>query len=122
MPTQEKKRWAQLKVGLLAVSGLALLAVLIFLMTSTKGLFKSRSEIYTYLDDSAAIAEGAPVRLNGITAGKVARVNLSGLTEPNRIVRITLQIDDEMLKSIPIDSQAALAAENLLGTKYVNIR
>ena len=59
MPTQEKKRWAQLKVGLLMVSALVLLAVLIFLMTSSKGLFKSRSEIYTYLDDSAAIAVGA---------------------------------------------------------------
>jgi phospholipid/cholesterol/gamma-HCH transport system substrate-binding protein len=122
MPTQEKKRWAQLKVGLLAVSALALLAFLIFLMTSSKGLFKSTSVIYTYLDDSAAIAEGAPVRLNGITAGKVAGVNLSGLNEPNRIVRITMQVDNEFLPLIPVDSMAGIAAENLLGTKYINIK
>ena len=122
MPTQEKKRWAQLKVGLLAVSALALLAFLIFLMTSSKGLFKSRSEIYTYLDDSAAIAVGAPVRLNGITAGKVAGVNLSGLNEPNRIVRITMEVNNEFLPLIPVDSLAAIAAENLLGTKYINIK
>jgi phospholipid/cholesterol/gamma-HCH transport system substrate-binding protein len=122
MPTQEKKRWAQLKVGLLAVTALALLAVLIFLMTSSKGLFKSRSEIYTYLDDSAAIAEGAPVRLNGIAAGKVAGVNLTGSTEPNRIVRVTMEVDNEFLPSIPVDSQAGIAAENLLGTKYINIK
>src|SRR6266853_3330506 len=122
MPTQEKKRWAQLKVGLLAVSALALLAFLIFLMTSSKGLFKSRSEIYTYLDDSAAIAQGAPVRLNGITAGKVAGVNLSGLNEPNRIVRITMEVNNEFLPLIPVDSMAGIAAENLLGTKYINIK
>jgi phospholipid/cholesterol/gamma-HCH transport system substrate-binding protein len=122
MPTQEKKRWAQLKVGLLAVSALALLAFLIFLMTSSKGLFKSRSEIYTYLDDSAAIAVGAPVRLNGITAGKVAGVNLSGLNEPNRIVRITMEVNNEFLPLIPVDSLAGIAAENLLGTKYINIK
>ena len=122
MPTQEKKRWAQLKVGLLAVSALALLAFLIFLMTSSKGLFKSTSAIYTYLDDSAAIAQGAPVRLNGITAGKVAGVNLSGLNEPNRIVRITMQVDNEFLPLIPVDSLAGIAAENLLGTKYINIK
>jgi phospholipid/cholesterol/gamma-HCH transport system substrate-binding protein len=122
MPTQEKKRWAQLKVGLLAVSALALLAFLIFLMTSSKGLFKSTSEIYTYLDDSAAIAEGAPVRLNGITAGKVAGVNLSGLTEPNRIVKITMDVNNEFLPLIPVDSMAGIAAENLLGTKYINIK
>ena len=122
MPTQEKKRWAQLKVGLLAVSALALLAFLIFLMTSSKGLFKSTSEIYTYLDDSAAIAQGAPVRLNGIAAGKVAGVNLSGLTEPNRIVKITMDVNNEFLPLIPVDSMAGIAAENLLGTKYINIK
>jgi phospholipid/cholesterol/gamma-HCH transport system substrate-binding protein len=122
MPTQEKKRWAQLKVGLLAMSALALLAVLIFLMTSSKGLFKSRSELYTYLDDSAAIAEGAPVRLNGITAGKVAAVALSGSNEPNRIVRITMEVNNEFLPLIPVDSMAGIAAENLLGTKYINIK
>jgi phospholipid/cholesterol/gamma-HCH transport system substrate-binding protein len=122
MPTQEKKRWAQLKVGLLAATALALLAVLVFLMTSSKGLFKSRSELYTYLDDSAAIAEGAPVRLNGIAAGKVAGVNLTGSTEPNRIVKVTMEVDNEFLPSIPVDSQAGIAAENLLGTKYINIK
>src|SRR5579863_3120410 len=122
MPTQEKKQWAQLKVGLLAVTALALLAVLIFLMTSSKGLFQSRSEIYTFLDDSAAIAAGAPVRLNGITAGKVAGVTLSGQNEPNRIVKVTMEVDNAFLPSIPVDSQAGIAAENLLGTKYINIK
>ena len=46
MALQQKKKWAQLKVGLLAVASLCILAFLIFLMTSSKGLFKSRSEIY----------------------------------------------------------------------------
>ena len=35
MALQTKKRWAQLKVGLLAISALCILAVLIFLMTSS---------------------------------------------------------------------------------------
>lgn len=122
MALQQKKKWAQLKVGLLAVASLCILAFLIFLMTSSKGLFKSRSEIYMYLDDSAAVAEGAPVRVNGIEAGKVAHVGLSGLSEPNRVVKLTLQVDDAFLPTIPVDSKAAIAAENLLGTKYINIK
>jgi phospholipid/cholesterol/gamma-HCH transport system substrate-binding protein len=122
MALQQKKKWAQLKVGLLAVASLCILAFLIFLMTSTKGLFTSRSDIFMYLDDSAAVAEGAPVRVNGITAGKVAHVELSGVNEPNRIVKVTLEVDDDFLRTIPIDSRAAIAAENLLGTKYINIK
>jgi phospholipid/cholesterol/gamma-HCH transport system substrate-binding protein len=122
MALQTKKRWAQLKVGLLAISALCILAVLVFLMTSSTGLFTKRSEVYTFLDDSAAIANGAPVRLNGITVGKVANIGLSGSSEPNRIVRLTLEIDNRYFPSIPVDSQAAIAAENLLGTKYINIK
>jgi phospholipid/cholesterol/gamma-HCH transport system substrate-binding protein len=122
MALQNKKRWAQLKVGLLAISALCILAVLVFLMTSSTGLFTKRSDVYTYLDDSAAIANGAPVRLNGITVGKVANVGLSGSSEPNRIVRVTLEVENRFFTSIPVDSQAAIAAENLLGTKYINIK
>jgi len=122
MALQNKKRWAQLKVGLLAISALCILAVLVFLMTSSTGLFTKRSDVYTYLDDSAAIANGAPVRLNGITVGKVANVGLSGSSEPNRIVRVTLEVENRYFTSIPVDSQAAIAAENLLGTKYINIK
>jgi phospholipid/cholesterol/gamma-HCH transport system substrate-binding protein len=122
MALQTKKRWAQLKVGLLAISALCILAALVFLMTSSTGLFTKRSDAYTFLDDSAAIANGAPVRLNGITVGKVANIGLSGSSEPNRIVRLTLEIDNRYFPSIPVDSQAAIAAENLLGTKYINIK
>jgi phospholipid/cholesterol/gamma-HCH transport system substrate-binding protein len=122
MALQTKKRWAQLKVGLLAIAALSLLAFLIFLMTSSTGLFIKRSQVYTFLDDSAAIAVSAPVRLNGITVGRVARIGLSGSSEPNRIVRLTLEVNNDFLPSIPVDSQAAIAAENLLGTKYINIK
>jgi len=122
MPLQTKKRWAQLRVGLLAIAALSLLAFLIFLMTSTHGIFVSRSPLYTYLDDSAAIADGAPVRLNGITVGKVSHVSLSGSAEPDRIIKVTLDVDNRYLPSIPVDSQAGITAENLLGTKYINIK
>jgi phospholipid/cholesterol/gamma-HCH transport system substrate-binding protein len=122
MPSQEKKRWAQLRVGLLATGALMILAVLVFVLTSSHGFFKRRSDLYTYLDDSAAVAIGSPVRLNGIDVGRISAVTLSGSNVPNRIVRITMEINDEFLPSIPADSEATIAAENLLGTKYINIR
>jgi phospholipid/cholesterol/gamma-HCH transport system substrate-binding protein len=122
MPSQEKKRWAQLRVGLLAMGALIIFAVLVFVLTSSRGLFKSRTDVYTFLDDSAAVAIGSPVRLNGIDVGRISAVNLSGSNEPNRVVRVTMEIDDAFLTSIPVDSQATIAAENLLGTKYINIK
>ena len=122
MPSQEKKRWAQLRVGLLAAGALVVLAVLVFALTSSHGFFKRRTALYTYMDDSAAVAIGSPVRLNGIDVGRISEVTLSGSNQPNRIVRITLEVNDEYLPSIPVDSQATIAAENVLGTKYINIK
>ena len=122
MAQPNKKRWAQLRVGLMAVVALSLLTFLIFLLTGSRGLFTSRTEVYTYLDDSAAIALAAPVRLNGINVGRVKSVSLSGINQTNRVVKVALEIDNNFLPSIPTDSQATIAAENLLGTKYINIK
>lgn len=122
MPTTSKSSWAQLKVGLMAIFALLLLAFLIILMSGNNPLFRSTTEVYTYLPDSSAMTEGAtPVRLNGILIGKLKKIDLSGSTDPSRIVKLTLSIYNDDLKLVPVDSQAKLAQQNLLGSRYVNI-
>jgi len=105
----------------MAVAALIIAAVLIYLISSGTSLFKTRATLYTYMDDSAAIAKGAPVRLNGFLVGQVSNVELTGSTQPGRIVRISLEIDEKFMTQIPNDSEAEVAALNLLGTKYINI-
>jgi len=122
MPTAQKVGWAQLRVGIMAMVAMAILAVMIFLLTGETKFFTKQDIIYTYMDDSAALAKGSPVRLNGILAGKVKDVALSGERQPLRIIRISLEIDRKMLALIPVDSIAAISAENVLGTKYINIK
>lgn len=122
MPSAKKVRWAQLKVGVMTISALVLVGILVFLMTGDQQFFAERAMIYTYLDDSAAITPGSPVRLNGILIGKIRRVGLSGENKPNRIIRVEMDVDAEMLASIPADSVAAVASENVLGSKYINIK
>src|SRR6202030_212143 len=119
---QTKTRWAQLRVGIMSLAALIILSVLIFLMAGSSGLFKSKTRLYTYMADSSALAASSPVRLNGILIGKVSSVELSGQADPHRVVRMTLEIDNDFLPSIPTDSKALIAAENLLGTKFINIK
>src|SRR3954452_13407889 len=114
MAGAQKIRWAQLRVGLMAVAAIAITAVLVMLLTGTKKLFSSRDSIYTFMDDSVALANGSPVRLNGILVGKVNKVELSGDRNPQRIIRIEMQIDRPMMKEINVDSVAAISAENVL--------
>lgn len=122
MPIGKKTTWAQLRVGLLALAALSLLAVLIILLSGENPLFRSRMPVYTYYGDAAAVVSGAPVRLNGILVGKVGAVELSNETDPGRVVRVTLEIDEQFLSSIPEDSVTRLAQTSLLAARYVNIK
>ena len=105
----------------MALVSMAILGVLIFLFTQDKPIWQRYSTLYTYMDDSAALAKGAPVRLNGILIGSVSDIGLSGSREPNRIVRVTMKVLRFRLENIPVDSIAGIDAENVLGTKFINI-
>ena len=122
MPSAKKVKWAQLRVGVMTVAAMILLGVLVFLLTGTSKFFVPKATIYTYMDDSAALAQGAPVRLNGYLIGSVTGVGLSGESAPRRIIRIQMSVEAAALAAIPVDSEAGVSAENVLGTKYINIK
>lgn len=116
MPSKEKVSISQLKVGVLGIVALACVTLLIFLLTGSNEWFKNQAEIHTYTSDAAGLTAGSPVRINGIQAGSVKSVELSGQTNPARVIRIDFAVDRNMLKQIPVDSIAAIASDNLLGS------
>ena len=122
MPSPQRVNWAKLRVGVMAVVALTIIGVLIFLMTGNKRIFVKKELVYTYMDDAAAVIPGAPVMLNGIEIGEISKIDLTGETTPNRIVRLEMKIQADKFSQIPVDSQAALSAANLLGAKFINIK
>src|SRR5882762_4037229 len=121
MPEAKKVSWAKLRIGIMAAVAMSILGVLIFLLTGSGDIFTSYATIYTYMEDSAAMATSTPVRLNGITIGKIDKIEFSGLKEKGKIVRITMKVKRNMLSQIPDDSLAGIDAANLLGDKFINI-
>jgi len=121
MASPQKVKWSQLKVGILAVVAMVIVGVLAFLLTGNGGIFTRNAILRTYLDDSAGMAVGATVRLNGIAVGSIDQVRLSGERTKGRIVEISMLVKHEYLAEIPTDSKAGISASNLLGDKYINI-
>src|SRR4051794_28094064 len=119
MADPKKVRWSQLKIGLIGLGAFLILAVLIFLLTSAKGVFQSRAVLRTYMDDASGIAVSTPVRLNGITIGSLDKVQLTNSTDPKRTVEFDMEVEQRYLKDIPIDSVAGVGAANLLGDKFI---
>jgi phospholipid/cholesterol/gamma-HCH transport system substrate-binding protein len=121
MASQEKVKWSQLRAGIVAAVAMAIAAVLIFLLTGQSGLFQGEFHLRTYMVDSAGMASNAPVRLNGILAGHIDTVRLSGSRDRKRTVEIDMAVQSKYLDQIPEDSTAGISSANLLGDKYINI-
>jgi phospholipid/cholesterol/gamma-HCH transport system substrate-binding protein len=121
MPDRSRIRWSQLKVGIVALSSLIILAVLILLLTNSKGVFHKYDSVRTYMDDASGVSEKTPVRLNGIGIGYVDKIRLTNSKDPKRAVEFDMNIDERHMRDIPVDSVAGIAAANLLGEKFINI-
>lgn len=52
------------------------LAVLIFLMSGTKGLFSPKITLVTYFDNAEGLRSGQPVDLQGVPVGNVTAVRI----------------------------------------------
>jgi len=122
MAAKDKVNLAQLRIGILAIVALACITLVVFLLTGGSSWFKKEVPLQLYTSDAAGLTSGAPVRINGIPAGHVKAVELSGETNPQRIIKIDLVVDQEMQKQIPVDSIASISSDNLLGsTKFIDI-
>src|SRR6266700_8035883 len=106
MADPKKVRWSRLKIGIAGLTAFLIVAVLIFLLTSSRGLFQKKAHLRTYMDDASGIAESTPVRLNGITIGALDKVRLTYSTDPERTVEFDMEVQEKYLSQIPVDSMA----------------
>ncbi len=122
MPSKERVSYAQLKVGILGLVALFFVTLLIFLLTGDTNWFTKRVPLHVYAGDADGLTPGSPVDVNGIQVGSVKNIALSGLTDPQRVIKIDFEVDQDALKQIPVDSIASIASSNLLGsTKFLGI-
>jgi phospholipid/cholesterol/gamma-HCH transport system substrate-binding protein len=112
--------WAKFRVAAVSVASLAILAVLVYLLSGGT-LLQEKVTLYLYIPDATGVSGDSPVRVDGIGVGQVKAVDLTGSTDRNRIVRVTLEVQRERLPSIPADSSAQLSTDTLIGDKFVDI-
>src|SRR5215813_6293721 len=97
MAERAKVRWSQLKVGVLALTAFVIVFVLVFLLTSSKGLFQQNEVLYTFMEDASGMANGTPVRLNGILVGYLDQLRLTNSRDPKRAVQFDLMVKKKYL-------------------------
>lgn len=122
MPSQKQLKWSQLKVGITVVAASVTLAVLIFLMSNTGGIFTPKIVLRSYFDNASGLRIGAPVRLEGVDIGNV--INIRVVPDPRRKrtpVEVQMKVSTRYINSIHTDSLTALSTAGVLGETYIDI-
>jgi phospholipid/cholesterol/gamma-HCH transport system substrate-binding protein len=110
----------EFKAGIFVFVSLALISALILIMGRERQIFAKQSEFYTTFKDVKGLAEGSPVRLGGISIGRVARVGFSKDLADTR-VHVTLLVNNTFLERIRPDSMVTIETQGLLGDRFVSI-
>lgn len=106
--------------GIFVVVSLTLIAGLILIMGQERQVFARQSEFRAIFTDVKGLAEGAPVRLGGISIGRVAKVGFSADPADTR-VHITLLINNDFIDRVRPDSLVAIETQGLLGDRFVSV-
>jgi phospholipid/cholesterol/gamma-HCH transport system substrate-binding protein len=120
MKTALRVKWAKFRVAITSVVALAIFSTLVILLTGGT-LFKPKADLIVYLPDATGLAPGAPVRVDGVDVGKIESVALSDSSEPTRVVRVVMKVEQSLLSSITADSTAQPVAETVVGDMFIQI-
>jgi phospholipid/cholesterol/gamma-HCH transport system substrate-binding protein len=122
VPSEKQVKWSQLRVGLTVLVALVTLAVLIFVMTGTTGLFTKKILVRAYVDNAGGLRVGAPVRLEGVDIGNVTGIRV--VADPKRRlapVEVTMKITTKYADTMKSDCEVELTTAGVLGEVFVDM-
>ena len=122
MPSEKQVKWSQLRVGLTVLVALVTLAVLIFVMTGTTGLFTRKIIVRAYMDNAGGLRVGAPVRLEGVDIGNVTGIGV--VADPKRRaapVEVAMKITTKYADTMRSDCLVELTTAGVLGEVFVDM-
>jgi phospholipid/cholesterol/gamma-HCH transport system substrate-binding protein len=110
----------EVKVGLLVLTAVVIFVGGIFLIGDRQQLFARKSGYSVRFSQTAGLARGGGVQLNGVNVGQVTHVVLpTDVTE--QMITIEIAVDRRYEERIREDSVARIKTLGLLGDKYIEI-
>ena len=112
------KRVIDFSVGLFVLAGFAALVMLAFRVGNLAS--SSQGEVYTIsanFENIGGLTAKAPVRLAGVTIGRVVSISV----DPDQYnARVVMSIDAQH-DNLPLDTSASILTAGLLGANYVGL-
>ena len=117
----KREQVVALRAGLFVLVMLVALTIVIFILGTERGYFKKQFTIYTTFPNVIGLLPGAPIRLAGVTVGKVSDVKIPQDLKETKLV-VAMQIEKKVQNRIRTDSVASIKWLSLVtGDPYVEI-
>jgi phospholipid/cholesterol/gamma-HCH transport system substrate-binding protein len=122
LPSQKQIKWSQLRVGLTVIFASLVLALLLFLMSGTSGLFSRRITLMSFFDNAEGLRVGAPVRLSGVDIGNVSAIRIVADKDKQITpVEVIMKVSTKYSFNLRRDSVTSLDTAGVLGETYLDI-
>lgn len=116
MPRTRSLTLSELRIGALTVVALVIAATVIFMLSGEGGFFWQRYSLKTRFAAVPGLTAGAPVRVAGMEAGAVTRIELVGSR-----VEVVFELSRAMQPRVTTSSVATLGSISLLGQSTIDI-
>jgi phospholipid/cholesterol/gamma-HCH transport system substrate-binding protein len=131
LPSQKQLKWSELKVGITVIVGSVTLAILVFLISGTSGLFTRKITLITYFDNAEGLRPGQPVDLQGVAIGNVTGVRVVP-GRPKAPVQVLMKINNKYAEFIRLgvktdkgviekSSTATIQTAGVLGESFIDV-
>jgi phospholipid/cholesterol/gamma-HCH transport system substrate-binding protein len=108
--------WA---IGIFLLVGFALFTAILFLVGNRHKAFSRHIEVYTEFSNLGGLANGAKVRVSGLDAGQIKRIEIP--QSPSGRFRLQLQLEEKVRGMVRRDSVASIDTEGVVGDKFVSL-
>jgi phospholipid/cholesterol/gamma-HCH transport system substrate-binding protein len=120
MAQRKQLTWTELRVGVFVLACMFILALGIFYVTGA-GSLAPKYEVHTFLPEVENLQVGAPVTLDGLEVGNVARILLNTHGDKEHNLEVVMRIQRRFQPYIRESSEASLVTQGVLGNRYVSI-
>ena len=108
------------KAGVFVLVSLTVLLIAVWVMGTEREIFSSQKEFFASFSDVKGLNPGAPVRLGGLTIGRVDEIRFT--EDPsNTNVNVAILVNERYLNRVRADARVSLETQGLLGDRFLNI-
>jgi|APLak6261679142_1056127.scaffolds.fasta_scaffold00021_94 phospholipid/cholesterol/gamma-HCH transport system substrate-binding protein len=116
----EKEKRVIIRAGLFIALGLALAGIVVFVIGKERRLFEQANVYTAAFENVDGLALDSPVRLGGLTVGKVSKISFAPDLGDKRII-VTMEVSSRFQERLRADSVARVTGRGVLGDKAIDI-